>query len=97
MGLLSPYADERIKEVWSNDTELSVRFFDGRTITVPLWWYPVLENATGEQRDAWEVCGGGYGIHWKDIDEDISAENLLKGQPAPEVVKGTQVRTGTRD
>jgi Protein of unknown function (DUF2442) len=94
MGILSPYADECIKEVWSNERELSVRFCDGRTITVPLWWYPRLERATQEQRDKWESCGGGYGIHWEEIDEDISAENLLKGQPAPEVIKGRQEKTG---
>lgn len=92
MGLLSPYADERIQEVWSDNTELSVRFFDGRKISVPLWWYPVLENATQEQRDRWEVCGGGYGIHWEEIDEDISAENLLKGQPAPTAIAGGMQR-----
>lgn len=56
---------------------------DGRTITVPLAWYPRLLNATQEQRDHWELSGGGYGIHWPGIDEDLSTEGLLCGAPAP--------------
>jgi len=56
---------------------------DGRTITVPLAWYPRLLNATQEQRDHWELSGGGYGIHGPDIDEDLSTEGLLLGVPAP--------------
>jgi hypothetical protein len=56
---------------------------DGRTTTVPLTCYPRLLNATQEQRDHWEVAGGGYGIHWPDIDEVLSTEGLLRGAPAP--------------
>jgi len=56
---------------------------DGRTITVPLIWYPRLFNATPEQRATWEICGGGYGLHWPELDEDLSTEGLLKGIPAP--------------
>jgi len=56
---------------------------DGRTITVPLTWYPRLLNALPEQRTKWEVCGGGYGIHWEEIDEDLSTEGMLRGTPAP--------------
>jgi len=56
---------------------------DGRTITVPLAWYPRLLNATQQQRDRWESSGAGYGIHWPDIDEDLSTEGLLRGAPAP--------------
>ena len=62
---------------------------DGRTITVPLAWYPRLLKATPEQLQEWEICGGGYGIHWEEIDEDISTEGLLRGAPAP----GSQVRS----
>jgi hypothetical protein len=62
---------------------LSVDLMDGRTISVPLAWYPRLLNATQEQRDHWEPSGGGYGIHWPDIDEDLSTEGLLRGAPAP--------------
>ncbi len=50
---------------------------------VPLVWYPRLLAATPEQREKWQVCGGGYGIHWEEIDEDLSTEGLLRGAPAP--------------
>jgi hypothetical protein len=56
---------------------------DGRTITVPLTWYPRLLNATEAQRNNWCVSAAGYGIHWPDIDEDLSTEGLLRGSPAP--------------
>ncbi|MSQ96759.1 MAG: DUF2442 domain-containing protein [Gemmataceae bacterium] len=54
-----------------------------RQLTVPLTWYPRLLNATLKQRKNWQVAGGGYGIHWPDIDEDLSTEGLLRGAPAP--------------
>ena len=56
---------------------------DGRTITVPLLWYPRLFNATPQQRANWQPCGAGYDIHWPDIDEGLSTEGLLRGAPAP--------------
>jgi hypothetical protein len=55
---------------------------DGRTIIVPLAWFPRLLHATQAQRDNWKKAGGGYGIHWPDIDEDLSTEGLLRGAPA---------------
>jgi hypothetical protein len=76
-------ADERVKEVSFSEDALSVTLMDGRTITVPLTWYPRLLNASPQQRLHWEICGGGYGIHWVDIDEDLSTEGLLRGAPAP--------------
>ena len=83
MGILAPTADERVKDVRVTDDTLSVDLMDGRTITVPLVWYPRLLDATPRQRSNWEVCGAGYGIHWPDIDEDLSTEGLLRGAPAP--------------
>lgn len=83
MGILALAADERVKEVHFTEDTMSVDLMDGRTITVPLVWFPRLLNATIEQRTNWESCGGGYGIHWPDIDEDISTEGLLRGAPAP--------------
>jgi hypothetical protein len=56
---------------------------DGRTISVPLAWYPRLSRASAEQRDNWKIAGGGFGIHWPGIDEDISTERLLRGAPTP--------------
>ena len=74
---------ERIKDVRLAEDTLSVDLMDGRTIIVPLAWYPRLLHAASQQRNNWEVCGGGYGIHWPDIDEDLSTEGLLRGAPAP--------------
>ena len=74
---------ERVRGVRLSDDSLSVDLIDGRTITVPLAWYPKLLHGTPEQRANWETCGGGYGIHWPDIDEDLSTEGLLRGAPAP--------------
>ena len=52
------------------------------TIAVPLAWYPRLLAANAEERADWEIAGGGYGIHWPRIDEDLSVEGLLRGAPA---------------
>lgn len=76
-------ADERVLDVQFNDDALSVSLRDGRVITVPLAWYPRLLNATPAQRQNWKVAGGGYGIHWPDLDEDLSTGGLLRGAPAP--------------
>lgn len=83
MGILAINADERVKEVRCTDEILSVDLADGRSISVPLLWYPRLLNATPQQRNTWEVSGGGYGIHWPEIDEDLSTEGLLRGAPTP--------------
>jgi len=76
-------AGERVKDVRFSDDAISVDLIDGRTITVPLVWYPRLLHASPEQRQNWQISGGGYGIHWPDIDEDLSTEGLLRGAPAP--------------
>jgi hypothetical protein len=83
MGILALGADERVTEVSFTDSALSVALKDGRTITVPLTWYPTLLEATPKQRLNWKIAGGGYGIHWPDLDDDLSTEGLLRGAPAP--------------
>ena len=83
MTILAVQADERIKEVEFTGTAIVVDLIDGRSIAVPLTWYPRLLNATPEQRSQWEICGGGYGLHWESIDEDLSVEGMLRGAPAP--------------
>lgn len=83
MGILALAADERVSSVSFTNESLSVGLMDGRTITVPLVWFPRLLEATNAQRNHWEVRGGGYGIHWPDLDEDLSTEGLLRGAPAP--------------
>jgi uncharacterized protein DUF2442 len=67
----------------SEDT-LSVELLDGRTIAAPLAWYPRLAHATAEERSSWRLIGGGTGIHWPALDEDISVSNLLAGEPSAE-------------
>lgn len=89
MGILAIRADERVKNVNFTDETISVDLMDGRTITVPLTWYPRLLNATEQQRAKWEICGGGYGIHWEEIDEDLSTEGMLRGAPAPRAFVST--------
>ncbi len=74
---------ERVTDVRLSDDTLSVDLADGRTITVPLAWYPRLLHASPQQRANWQTCGGGYGIHWPDLDEDLSTQGLLHGAPAP--------------
>ena len=74
---------EKIVDVAVSEDDLTVEFLDGRTITVPLAWYPRLLHATREQRAKWEIAGAGFGIHWPEVDEDLSAEGLLRGAPAP--------------
>ena len=83
MGILALAADERVADVEVTDDQLTVRLMDGRTISVPLVWYPRLSNASKAQRNNWRISGGGYGIHWEEIDEDLSTEGLLRGSPAP--------------
>lgn len=83
MDTLSLKTDERVEAVYFNRDSLIVDLVDGRAISVPLVWYPKLLNATPKQRSNWEICGGGYGIHWAEIDEDLSTEGLLRGAPAP--------------
>ncbi len=73
---------ERVKDVHFTEDTLSVDMVDGRTITVPLAWYPRLLHATPQQRQNWQICGGGFGIHWPEIDEHLSTEGMLRGAPA---------------
>jgi len=74
---------EQVKDVRFDEDTFSVDLFDGRTITVPYAWYPRLLHATAKQRVNWQPAGGGYGIHWPEIDEDLSTVGLLRGAPAP--------------
>ena len=64
------------------EDSLVVELTDGRIITVPVSWFPTLSNATKPQRDNWEILGDGEGIHWPDVDEDLSVAGLLTGTHA---------------
>jgi Protein of unknown function (DUF2442) len=66
------------------EDSLTVDLVDGRTISVPIAWYPRLLHGTLEERNNWRLIGEGEGIHWPDLDEDISVENLLAGKPSGE-------------
>ncbi len=81
--MITSAADERIQEVSATDDELVVAFVDGRTLSVPLVWYPRLFHASTEQRSNWRLIGDGEGVHWPLIDEDLSAAGLLHGIAAP--------------
>lgn len=83
MASSDPRPGEPAVNVKFDDDTFSVDLVDGRTITVPLAWYPRLLHATPEQRENWSLAGGGYGIHWPEIDEDLSSKGLSEGSPAP--------------
>jgi len=69
MGILTIRADEQMKAVRFTEETIGADLMDSRTIIVPLVWYPRLLNATPEQQERWTICGGGYGIHWEELDE----------------------------
>ena len=83
MGTLALKADERVASVEFSDDFLVVGLIDGRQISVPLEWYPRLAGASPTALSNWKICGGGYGLHWPELDEDLSTEGLLRGAPAP--------------
>jgi hypothetical protein len=74
----------RAQSLVVTEDSLIVDLSDGRSITVPLAWYPRLVHGTPEERDNWRWIGGREGIHWPDLDEDVSIENLILGQPSGE-------------
>lgn len=86
MNISVRITDERVANVCCDTDSLIVDLMDGRTISVPLAWYPRLLRASPEQRQNWEVAGGGFGIYWPEIDEDLSTEGLLRGAPAAKAV-----------
>lgn len=73
-----------VQHVGVTDEDLIVELTDGRTLSVPLAWYPRLLHSTAEERKNWRLIGKGEGIHWPDLDEDISVENLIMGKPSGE-------------
>ena len=76
--------ETKVQHVDVSDESLSVDLADGRTVSVPVAWYPSLLHATDKERNNWRLIGAGEGIHWPDLDEDISLENLLSGKPSGE-------------
>ena len=78
MSTLVEKAEALAVDVSCTEHDLTVVLSDGRTVTVPLVWFPRLVRASAEQRAEWELIGGGVGIHWEAIDEDISVASLLQ-------------------
>jgi hypothetical protein len=77
-------------EVDVTDDSLTVELRDGRSISVPLAWYPRLLHATPEERHKWQLIARGEGIHWPDLDEDISIASLIAGRPSAETATSLQ-------
>lgn len=73
-----------VLNVSTSEDTLAVELDDGRSLSVPLAWYPRLLHATPGERAAWRIMGRGYGLHWDALDEDISVENLLAGHRSGE-------------
>ncbi len=84
------YCPAQATDVSIDNVEIAVDLLDGRTIIVPLVWYPRLVHGTGKERKNWRLIGRGEGIHWPDLDEDISVQNLLAGQPSGESQRSFQ-------
>lgn len=74
----------RAQEVFVSEDTLTIDLSDGRTISVPIGWYPRLSHGTLEERDNWHICGAGWSVHWPDLDEDVSVKGLLLGNPSGE-------------
>ena len=74
----------RVQQVEVTEDTLIMDLDDGRTVSVPLVWYPRLLHATPDERLHWRIIGNGDGIHWLDLDEDISVENIIFGRPSGE-------------
>jgi Protein of unknown function (DUF2442) len=81
MSTLNVNVEPLAVDVSTTDEALRVVLADGREITVPLAWFPRLQRATPEQGKRWRLIGGGIGLHWEDVDEDISVESLLSTKP----------------
>ena len=74
---------ERVVDLACTEDKLVVDLADGRSISVPLAWYPRLLHATPLEREHWQIAAAGFGIHWPDVDEDLSVESLRRGAPSP--------------
>jgi Protein of unknown function (DUF2442) len=86
MSTSEPKAGERITAVRTTEDSLTIDLLDGRTVTVPLAWYPRLLHASEGERNNFRIIGAGYVINWPDVDEHLSAQGILAGAPAPAVM-----------
>ena len=86
MNTVALIVEPRIADLRITEAEITAYLMDGRTVSVPLAWSWRLSEATDAQRNHWELIGDGIGIHWPEIDEDISIEGMLYGAPAPRLL-----------
>ncbi len=84
ISVIPTLALARIVEVAITEDTLAVDLEDGRSIAVPIGWYPRLAHGTPEERARYEIAGAGYGIHWPDLDEDVGVEGMLLGKKSTE-------------
>jgi hypothetical protein len=77
MSILAKKSTPQAQKVWFTDTKMYVLLTDGRELGTPLEWFPRLRDASEDQRMNWRLIGGGIGIHWEEIDEDLSVAGLL--------------------
>ena len=87
MSTSEPKAGEQIVSVRTTEDALEADLLDGRTIIVPLAWYPRLLHATEVERSHFRIVGGGFVINWPDLDEHLSSQGLLAGAPAPAAIQ----------
>ena len=92
MNTAAKLQEVRIKDIKITQDKITAHLVDGRIISVPLAWSWRLSEATPQQRAHYEIIGDGEGVHWPDIDEDISAEGMLYGIPAQRYSKSTTTR-----
>ncbi len=88
--------ESRVTRVSSTADTLRVDFDDGRSIELPMLWFPRLFRATQAQRDRYELLGQGYAVHWPDVDEDLSAKALALGKPSIEFIRQQQKGAAVR-
>lgn len=86
MSTSEPRAGERITAIRTTEDSLTIDLLDGRTVTVPLAWYPRLLHASEVERNNFRIIGAGYVINWPDVDEHLSSQGILAGAPAPAVM-----------
>lgn len=96
MNSLALKSEPRAEHVHCTEDELVVVLTDGRTLSVPLAWFPRLAGASARQRAKYELLGNGSGIHWSLIDEDVSISGLLIGNPSVELRQPSTKRSGGR-
>jgi hypothetical protein len=83
MNILNKTSSVIAVEIWFDDDKLYARLSDGREIGVPLEWFPRLKSADSKKRSNWRFLGGGIGVHWPDLDEDIAVQSLIQPEAYP--------------